>query len=180
MAERKTKEKKQEEVSKKLGDLLLAAQMAHIEDLPHSMKRIDDFIITVAVENSIGNYVKEGSELDWQDPEKYGMQHFEVIIIDRDDKKFVPYLDVKVRIFDNNHALVTETEAPFMWHPFVSHYGFDVSIPDDGEYYAEVTIKSPEFARMHKSHGKKYSENITVKMAGFEIMLPGGEEEIKY
>lgn len=178
MAERKTKEKRQEELSKKLGDLMIAANHAQVEDLVHVMKRTDDYIITLAIENAEGRYVSEkDGDLDWDKPEGYGYQHVEIMVQDRDYKTFVPYLNVLVRIYDKENNLVTENVAPFMWHPFTSHYGFDIVLPKDGEYSFEVNIDAPKFDRHHKSHGKRYSDKISTKLGPVEIMVPGSEED---
>jgi hypothetical protein len=176
MSGRKTKEKRQEELSKKLADNLNLSLNAHTEDMSHSAKRINDYIVTVAVENSYGLYAHQtDGSLDWETPESFGTQHVEIIIQDRDDKRFVPYLDVKVKIFDKGNNLITESEAPFMWHPYAYHYGFDTTLPADGEYYFEVKVKKPKFDRHHLAHGKKYQEDIATMLGPVEIVLPGEE-----
>ncbi len=179
MAERKTKEKRQEEILKKTADILITSINAHIEDLPHTLKRVDDYILIAYVENSEGSYIKESDgKLDWNDPEKYGLQHFGIIIQDRDDKRFVPYLDVIIRVYDKGGDLITEAKAPFIWHPFVYHYGFDTPIENDGEYYIEVTVKSPKFDRAHRSLGKKYTEDLITRIGKVEIALPLEQDEM--
>lgn len=178
MAEKKTKEKRFEELSKKLADTTNNLHNAYLEELIHTVKRTGDYIITFALEKSEGHYVKQSDgEIDWETPENYVTMHAQVIVQDRDDKRFVPYLDVNVRIYNDEGELVTESDAPFMWHPFAYHYGFDTVLPDDGQYYAEITIKSPDFDRHHMSHGKRYTDDVTVKMSSIDIILPGGGDE---
>jgi hypothetical protein len=178
MAEKKTKEKRQEELAKKLGDLINTSYAAHLEDLAHSVKRTGDYIVTVAFENARGQYVKQtNGEIDWEDPAQFGMFHVEVIVQDRDDKKFIPHLDVFVRIYDKNNELVTESSAPYIWHPYAYHYGFDTVLPDDGSYHAELVIKTPNFDRQHTAHGKRYTDEVAVRLSDVEIVLPGGGED---
>jgi hypothetical protein len=178
MSEKKTKEKRLEELSKKLGDLTNTAHNAHTEDLIHTVKRTGDYIVTLAFETANGKYEPQtDGDLDWVDPEHFGMLHVEAIIQDRDDKRFIPYLDVVVRIYDKEAKLVTESEAPFEWHPYAYHYGFDTMLPDDGEYSAEVVIKAPSFSRHHTSHGKRYTDDVTIRMGKVDLILPGGGEE---
>lgn len=174
MSEKKTREKRQDELAKKVGDILVAAQNAHTEELVHTMKRTGDYIVTVAFEVADGMYEKQSDgELEWETPEGYGTMHVEIMIQDRDDKRFVPYLEVSAKVFDNENHLVTESEAPFMWHPYAYHYGFHTLIPDEGKYTVEVTIKAPKYPRHHKSHGKRYEEDVVVRMASVQLMPPG-------
>jgi hypothetical protein len=181
MAEKKTKEKRLEELSRKLGDATNTSYSAYTEDLVHTMRRTDDYIISLAFENADGTFEKQaGGDLDWETPENYGMFHVHVVVQDRDDKRFVPYLDVTVRIYDNENKLVTESAAPFVWNPYSYHYGFDTILPDDGKYSAEIAIKSPDFARNHKVHGKRYMDDVLTKLGPVEIMLPGGNEEADF
>lgn len=128
--------------------------------------------------NALGAYIHQSDGLlDWETPENYGMFHVEVIVQDRDDKRFVPYLDVHVRIYDKEGTLITESEAPFQWDPYTYHYGFDTNLPDDGQYYAEVTIKTPTFDRHHKNHGKRYTDDVTVRLDPVEVILVAGEDD---
>lgn len=178
MAEKKTREKRYDELSKKLGDIINTIHNAHTEELIHAVKRTGDYIVTLAFDASSGVYESQSNgDLEWESPEHYGIFHVEVIIQDRDDKRFIPYLDVNVVIYDKEGKVVTESAAPFMWHPVAYHYGFDTLFPDDGQYTAEVTIKAPKFPRHHRSHGKRYTDDVTTKMGPFDIILPGGEGE---
>src|SRR5688572_8619413 len=99
MAEKKTREKRQEDLSKKLGDLIMVTHNAYMEEIVHTVKRKGDYIVTVALETAEGSYVPEGSDLEWESPEGFGASHVMVVVQDRDDKKFVPYLEVTVRVY---------------------------------------------------------------------------------
>ena len=115
MAEKKSKEKKQEELAKKQGDALIASYNLHMEELVHTVKKKDDYIVTLAFGSSSGMYKMQSDKtLDWESPDAFGIMHMEVVIQDRDDRRFIPNLNVSVRMYDNEHGLVTESEAPFM------------------------------------------------------------------
>ncbi len=179
MSSRQTKEKRQEELAKKLGDSLVNALNAAIEDRVHTSKRTGDYIVTVAVELADGKYERQSNgELDWETPEQYGTMHVSVFIQDRDFKQFVPYLEVSTRTYDKTGKVVNESVAPFIWNPYVYHYGYDTMFLEDGEYYIEVTIKSPKFDAEHFGHGKRYTDDVVVRMSALEISLPGEEPDM--
>jgi hypothetical protein len=176
MAEKKTKAKKQDELVKKQGDALIASANLYMEDMIHTVKKSHDYIVTVAFGSPDGRYMPQSDgSLDWDMPEGFSNMHVEVVVQDRDDKRFVPYLDVSVRILDQNDNPVTESEAPFMWHPYVFHYGMDTVIPEEGDYTIEVTIKKPDFGRHHKDHGKRYADDVTIKLGPVKLSPPSGE-----
>jgi hypothetical protein len=173
MADKKSKAKKQEELARKQGDALIASMNLHLEELVHTVKKIDDYIVTVAFEGADGMYgVDEKGELEWNKPGKFGAMHAQIIIQDRDDKRFVPNLEISVRIFDNEGTVITESDAPFMWHPYVFHYGLETVLPDEGEYIVEVKIQKPGFARHTKNHGKRYQSTVTARLDPIKVVPP--------
>lgn len=178
MAEKKTREKRLEELSKKLGDITNVCLNAFTEELVHTVKKTHDYIVTVAFEVAEGKFVQQSDgDVDWETPEGFGNYHVEIIVQDRDDKRFVPYLDVHVRVYDADNNLVTESDAPFMWHPYLYHYGFDTPIPEEGRYTVEVQIKAPKFDRHHKSHGKRYVDDVTTRLSAVQLMPIGGNDD---
>ena len=173
MADKKSKAKKQEELARKQGDALINSMNLHLEELVHTVKKIDDYIVTVAFEGAEGMYrVEKDGEIGWVKPGKFGAMHAQIIIQDRDDKRFVPNLDVSVRIFDNEGTVISEEEAPFMWHPFVFHYGLETVLPDEGEYIIEVKINTPTFPRHTKNHGKRYQTTVTARLDPIKVVPP--------
>lgn len=179
MAEKKTKEKRLEELSKKIGDLKNASLNAYIEDLPHTFKRTGDYIITLAFERAEGVYEPQtNGDLEWTTPDEHGSMHVMVVIQDRDDKRFVPGLEIKVRLYTKDGTLVTESEAPYIWHPYAYHYGFDTMFLTDGEFYAEVYVKAPTFVRHHAAIGNRYADDVTVRLSPVELIVPIQEDPL--
>jgi len=170
MAEKKSKLKKQDELVRKQGDAFIASYNLYMEELIHVVKKTDDYIVTVAFGATEGMYeMQTDKSLEWVTPEGYGFVHMSVVIQDRDDKRFVPNLEVFVRLYDNDNKLITESEAPFLWNPYVFHYGMDLTIPEEGNYTAEVTIKRPDFNRQNKDHGNKYTNDVTIRLQSVKL-----------
>lgn len=142
----------------------------------HASVEIEDYIISVACENAEGMYMYSSSgKLHWMVPEKKDNQHFEVSVQDKDDKRFIPSLEVNAQILDENKKMVTKMEVPFIWHPFLFHYGVNCSIPKKGTYYAVIEIKKPAFHRHDQTYGKKYEKDVSVTL-GPITLTPGRKE----
>ena len=79
--------------------------------------------------------------------------HIEVAVMDALTGRFVPGLQVTASLTDSSgHNLGTRTE-PFMWHPWLWHYGENWRIPHNGEYRVHVHFDAPDFARYGHTTG---------------------------
>jgi len=139
-------------------DMLMAAD-------PHVEGVADDYRITASFEPAEGMYgMTSDGALQWHTPGERENQHFEVIVRDREDGRFLPSLEVGLRLHDAADRVVAETAVPFIWHPFVFHYGVDGTIPGEGDYTAEVTVRAPRFHRHDEVRGKRYQRDVTVRL----------------
>ncbi|MHB8674472.1 MAG: hypothetical protein ACYDAK_12465 [Candidatus Limnocylindrales bacterium] len=158
-------EQEQERLAAKQGEAYEASYAILMSEDPHAMVEADDYRITASFEPAEGMYGPgpDGS-LAWETPGEANNQHFEVIVRDRDDGRFLPGLDVRLRVFDAEERMVAETTVPFIWHPFVFHYGTNGRIPAEGDYTAEVVIAMPRFHRHDEVRGKRYPRDVTVRL----------------
>jgi hypothetical protein len=146
----------------------------------HASQEVSDYLISMACENAEGMYhFNNNDELVWQVPEEGKNQHIEIVVQDKGDKRFIPSLEVYCKLHDEEDTIVSEFQIPFVWHPFLYHYGINITIPKEGTYFAEVTIKKPTFGRHDETYGKRYQKDVTVKL-GPVSLKPGrkshGEE----
>lgn len=132
---------------------------------------IDDYIVTLACEEAEGMYFPSGENtLEWHKPERNRNAHVEVVVQDKADKRFIPGLEITVQLYDAEGSSVgDETVVPFLWHPFLYHYGKDWSVPDDGAYTARITIKQPQFGRHDSLIGKRYARTVSVDIGPVDI-----------
>jgi len=149
------------------------------EDANASVK-VDDYLISIACENAEGMYMYNvKGNLEWMIPKRGDNQHFEVVVQDKDDKRFIPALEIQAELLDENKKVAAEMIVPFIWHPFLFHYGINCKIPKAGKYYAKVQIKKPSFHRHDETYGKRYKKDVTVTL-GPITLKPGrknhGEE----
>ncbi len=177
---RSADEQTQEARAHQQGDAYRASYDMLMEEDKHAETEVDQYRITASFEPAEGMYEMDGDgKLHWMVPEKGENQHFEVIAQDRDDGRFIPGLEVRLRLLATDGRPVAATAVPFVWHPFVLHYGVNGTIPGEGDYLAEVTIKAPTFGRHDEVRGRRYERDVTVRLGPLHLkpgVKPHGPE----
>lgn len=128
-----------------------------------------DMLIGWAVEHAEGMYHWMNGELVWQNPAEDENAHIEIVVRDRHDGRFVPGLTVTVSVLDPNGNQVGTHEQPFLWHPWLYHYGRNWSVPGDGSYKLAVLVEPPTFMRHDKENGKRYDRPVEVEFDNVRI-----------
>ena len=131
-------------------------------------KRAGDYLVGYAVEEAEGMYHLHAGELQWHEPEEENV-HVEVSVRDGADGRFVPGLTVYATLIDRAGRKVGTHQQPFLWHPWLYHYGRNWRVPGDGEYTLQVHIEPPTFHRHDKINGKRYVEPVEVEFTGVKI-----------
>jgi hypothetical protein len=158
-------EQEQEALAHRQGEAYRASYEKLMAEDPHAETEAGDYRITASFEPAEGMYgMGSDGTLEWLTPDGGDNQHFEVIVRDREDGRFVPYLDVHLRLLDAADTTVVDTIVPFIWHPFVYHYGIDGKIPAEGDYTAQVIIPAPRFHRHDEVRGKRYEHTVTARL----------------
>lgn len=166
------KEHKKEDLVQQEGHAFQNSYDQLMHEDPHAIIEVDNYIITASFEPAEGMYmIQSDLSLKWITPEKQDNQHMEVIVQDKDDRRFIPYLDVSLVLYSKKEV-VFHNQVPFIWHPFVFHYGINGSIPGEGEYIPEVFIKMPTFHRHDEVRGKRYTKDVQVKLGSVHL-TPG-------
>lgn len=130
-----------------------------------------DMIVALAVEAAEGMYMWNGSGLEWNEPEGANT-HIEVSARDAADNRFIPGLDVRVRILDDGGSVLAEDQLPMLWHPWLYDYGANFALPVDEPVAIEVEIEAPKFPRHDEENGKRYTEDVFVRFE--DVKVPGG------
>ncbi len=139
----------------------------------HAEKEVDDYIISLASEEAEGTYQLQGGELKWKTPKEGYNTHLEIVVRDKKDKRFIPELKIKGKVYDEDRNLIIDTDFPFLWHPFLLHYGAFFHIPKDGKYSVEIEIPAPRFHRHDEIKGKRYEKDVKLSI---EITMEKGRE----
>lgn len=167
-----------EEATTEELDLANQQGMAIGKALEHMITEVADdgqekhhgpYLIGYAVEKAEGMYrMDENGELRWKEPAPENI-HIEVSVRDAADGRFIPHLTVHARLTDSQGNDVGTHRQPFVWHPWVYHYGRNWYIPRSGDYELEVHIEAPDFPRHDKKNGKRYDEDVTVTFSPVKI-----------
>jgi uncharacterized protein involved in high-affinity Fe2+ transport len=132
-----------------------------------------NYLVGYAVEKPEGLYVRENGELTWQEPQDKNI-HIEISVRDAGDGRFVPALDVELAVYDADDNLIGMHQQPFLWHPWLYHYGRNWKLPGAGQYTFHVTIDAPNFPRHDKKNGRRYADPVEITFRGVNIETGSG------
>ncbi|OHV74393.1 iron transporter [Ensifer sp. LCM 4579] len=132
-------------------------------------QRCGDFVVGYAQEKAEGLYRLRDGKLEWEEPSEDENCHFEVVVMDAADHRFVPCLDVSLTVIDDAGNQVGSAEMPFLWHPGLYHYGRNWALPGDGRYDLKIDIKAPGFPRHDKTNGRRYCEPVQAHFQGVAV-----------
>ena len=127
-----------------------------------------DYLVGYAVESAEGMYQLRDGELEWQEPGEENC-HIEIAVRDAADGRLVPALDVRLTVLDEGGNEVGTHTQPFLWHPWLYHYGRNWKVPGEGSYTLQVRIEPPTFGRHDKKNGLRYAEPVEVEFRGVQI-----------
>lgn len=157
------------ELARKQGSALEAALKEMIEEEAHGKEMTaGNYRIGYAVEHAEGMYRLQGGELVWYEPQNENA-HIEISVRDAADGRFIPELDITLTVLSSNEQAVGTNKQPFIWHPWLYHYGRNWVLPGDGTYTLHVHIAAPEFMRHDKKNGLRYAESVEVDFPGVKI-----------
>ena len=127
-----------------------------------------DYLVGYAVEHAEGMYQMRQGQLEWQDPQDENA-HVEVVVRDAADGRFIPGLTVYATLLDRAGKEIGTHQQPFLWHPWLYHYGRNWRVPGDGTYTLRVRVEPPDFMRHDKINGKRFAEPVDVEFRDVTI-----------
>jgi hypothetical protein len=71
----------------------------------------------------------------------------------------VPGLDITLTLLEGERELFTTT-MPFLWHPYLYHYGTNARVQGEGPYSVRVRVRPPTFMRHDPINGKRYEQPV--------------------
>ena len=153
------------------GEALQAALAAMDEESDSGVvtQEAGDYEIGLAVEEAEGMWHLHDGELAWENPSDDENCHVEVCVRDRADGRFVPGLEVTVTLVGPDGDELGTHAQPFLWHPWLYHYGRNWRVPAEGEYRVRVRVEAPTFMRHDHENGRRFAEAVEVEFEGVEI-----------
>ena len=159
------------ELARAQGAALRRALDHMTEEVAHDggTARAGDYLVAYAVEEAEGLWVRgDDGELRWQEPQEENV-HVEVGVFDGADGRFVPGLTVEATLVGPDGQEVGTHRLPFLWHPWLHHYGRNWKVPGDGQYTLRVRIEAPDFPRHDQKNGQRYAGEVEVTFEDVQI-----------
>jgi uncharacterized protein involved in high-affinity Fe2+ transport len=70
---------------------------------------------------------------------------------------------------DSKGKRIGKHRQPFLWHPWLYHYGLNWRLPGPGKYSIEVHVKAPDFMLHDRKNGKRYLKDVDVVFKDVQI-----------
>jgi hypothetical protein len=86
---------------------------------------------------------------------------YQIAVADAADGRFVPGLDIRLTLLEGDRELFSTT-MPFLWHPYLYHYGTNAKVPGEGPYTVRVRIDPPTWMRHDPVNGRRYERPVDV------------------
>jgi uncharacterized protein involved in high-affinity Fe2+ transport len=113
-------------------------------------------------------YMRKNGHFIWMEPDRENA-HIEISVRDAADNRFIPGLDVTVTVKDKEGKQIGKRRQPFLWHPWLYHYGLNWRLPGPGKYTLEVNVKAPSFMLHDRKNGKRYLKDVDVVFKNVKI-----------
>jgi Fe2+ transport protein len=152
-------EPEQLEIARAQGGTYGQALQAMDEESGAVTQLAGDYLVAFVQENAEGMYELQDGRLVWREAPEEANAHLEIAVADAADGRFVPGLEITLTVLDGDRELFT-TSMPFLWHPYLYHYGTNARVPGEGPYTVRVTIDPPTFMRHDPVNGKRYEQRV--------------------
>lgn len=133
---------------------------------------VGDYRIAYAVEFAETFWQMSGQRLEYNmRPEQSAETnaHVEIAVLDALTGRFLPDLAVRVTVVDAAGRPVGTEAVPFMWHPWMYHYGHNWRVPRAGLYRLLVHVDPPRWPRAGHELGRRFIQPIDVTFDGVRI-----------
>lgn len=136
-------------------------------------RRSGDYVVAYSVEFAEGYWYFAHGGLHYAqrvDESAETNAHVEVAVVDADTGRFLPGLAVRATLYKDGRR-VGEEPQPFMWHPWVYHYGMNWRVPGAGRYALEVAFERPPYADVDDEGTPRFASGGRVRFEGVDIAV---------
>ncbi len=140
------------------------SEMLRSADVSGSQVRSGDYKVALVVHAARGTWEARNGELSYERPNNNigPVAHLDVIVRDATTGRFVPGLKVRATILDSRRREIDTYSMPFMWHPWMNHYGLNVPVPGKGRYTVRIRADAPAFRRFGSTALRKFNKAVDV------------------
>ncbi len=141
-------------------------------DASGSQVRSGDYKVAVVVQRARGAWEDRAGKLTFTSPDSDigPIAHIDVMVRDATSGRLVPDLNVRATILDSRKRAIDTYSMPFMWHPWMNHYGLNVPVPGSGRYTVRIRADAPAFRRYGSSALKKFNKAIDAEVRGVRFL----------
>lgn len=131
-----------------------------------------DYFVAVAVEYAEGWWHYAGDKFRYKvENEESGKTnaHVEVAICDAKTTRFMHDMNIQATLYENSKLIGTKHE-PFMWHPWLYHYGENWRVPMASKHYRiHVHFDPPPYKRYGRLYGKQFTKPVDIDFDDIHI-----------
>ena len=126
-------------------------------------RRSGDYNVAVIVSHASSFWDMQDGELVYSTPDSgTATYHIDVSIRDVATGRLIPGLNVRATLVNSRKREAGTFVLPFMWHPWMNHYGMNVVVPASGRYTIRVRADAPAFRRYGTGALKKFNRSVDV------------------
>jgi uncharacterized protein involved in high-affinity Fe2+ transport len=151
------------DVARGEGDAYGRALQAMADEDGAVIRRAGDYLVAFVNEEAEGMYAPQDGGLVWREAAPEANAHLEVAVADAGDGRFVPGLTVELDVLHDGKTIVS-AELPFLWHPFLHHYGCNATLPGTGPFDVTIRIAPPHYMRHDPVNGARYAKPVEVRL----------------
>ncbi|MDQ2889421.1 MAG: iron transporter [Gemmatimonadota bacterium] len=133
--------------------------------------RSGDYRVAVTVQAARGYWQVRAGTLTYvrTDTSVGPAAHIGVTVRDAETGRFIPGLKVRATLLDARGREIDTYAMPFMWHPWLNHYGLNVAVPGQGRYTVHVHADAPGFRRYGSSALRKFNRSVNAEVRGLRF-----------
>lgn len=137
-------------------------------------RRSGDYDVALIIESARGFWQPHDGRLVYSAPDtSLGMvDHMEVSMRDATTGRAIPELNVRATILDSRKREIDTYVLPFMWHPWMNHYGSNVLVPGPGRYTVRLHAEAPAFRRYGSMAFRRFNRAVDVEMRNVQFLVP--------
>lgn len=96
--------------------------------------------------------------------------HVEIAVLEARTGRFIPYLNVRGTLLGPQGEDFGTQSIPFMWHPWLYHYGENWRVPATGTYRLRIHADAPTFRRYGRQVGQAFASAIDTEFDNVKII----------
>lgn len=153
-------------------------EMANNVAVSGATTRTHDYLAYVAFERSEGYWEPHGHTHDGlglrytieADESAARNAHLEIGMRDTLTGRFLPGMRPRATVLDAGGRVVGTYAPPFMWHPWIHHFGMNLRVPRSGQYTVRVHADAPRYRRYGRLADGMFAAPLDVELRDLKIV----------